>query len=96
MMNVSIPNLYSTACLQADKRRVSLGWIVHPLYMHLEEHVGVFVQVDYYPQPFFRNPYGDKWQLQPGIQFMVLLDKLYTTLAYEDNHLFNLNLDIHF
>jgi hypothetical protein len=67
-MNVSIPNLYSTACLQ----------------------------VDYYPQPFFRNPYGDKWQLQPGIQFMVLLDKLYTTLAYEDNHLFNLNLDIHF
>ena len=96
MVNVSIPNLYSTACLQADKRRVSLGWIIHPLYMHLEEHLGVFVQVDYFPQPFFRNPYGDKWQLQPGVQFMVIPERLYTTLAYEDNHLFNLNLDIHF
>ncbi len=96
MVNVSIPNLYSTTCLQVDRRRVSLGWIIHPLYMHMDEHLGVFIQMDYFSQVFYRNLYGDKWQIQPGIQFMVFPEKVYATLAYEDNHLFNLNLDIHF
>jgi|GEM_PF-1561901 len=96
MVNMSVPRIYSTLCLQADKRRISLGMISHPLFMHLDEHLGVFFQIDYYPQPFFRNPYNDKWQIQPGFQFMVLPNRFYATLAYEDNHLFNLNLDIHF
>ncbi len=96
MVNMSVPNLYSTVCLQADKRRISLGWIIHPLFMHLEEYMGVFIQADYFPQPFYRNPYDDKWQIQPGFQFMVIPGRLYATLAYEDNSLFNLNLDIQF
>lgn len=96
MVNMSVPRLYSTFCLQADKRRISLAMVSHPLYMHLDEYVGVFFQIDYFPRSFYRNPYNDKWQIQPGFQFMVLPDRFYATLAYEDNHLFNLNLDVHF
>ena len=96
MVNMSVPRIYSTFCLQTDKRRISLGIISHPFFMHLDEYVGVFFQIDYFPRSFYRNPYNDKWQIQPGFQFMVLPDRFYATLAYEDNHLFNLALDIHF
>jgi hypothetical protein len=96
MINMSVPRFYSTVCLQVDKRRVLFGWITHPLYMHLEEYVGVFIQVDYFPHSFYRNPYQNKWQIQPGLQFMVIPNRVYTTLAYEDNYLFNLNLDLQF
>ncbi len=95
MVNVSVPRLYSTVCFQADKRRISLGMISHPLFMHLDEYVGVLFQVDYFPRPFYRNRYNDKWQIQPGFQFMVLPDRFYATIAYEDNHMINLGLDIH-
>lgn len=65
MVNVSIPNLYSTACLQADKRRVSLGWIIHPS-MCIWKNIWVSLyRLTIFPNPSSEIPMGINGNFSP-------------------------------
>ncbi|MBC8527785.1 MAG: hypothetical protein H8D22_13195 [Candidatus Cloacimonetes bacterium] len=94
--NITLPNLhFSYISLYGDIRKYSIGIVSYALYGHLNDKLSVLLELDYIPDKDHRNRFNDSFLIQPGIRFKTAKN-VYSTLAYKNNEMVTLSVDLTF
>jgi predicted nucleic-acid-binding Zn-ribbon protein len=83
--NISAPGIYSHFSIYADIRKVSIGFIYYPLFNYFKGRVSLVLQNEMIFNVDYRNRFGDKLLIEPGIRFYIIPNKFNMLISYEGN-----------
>lgn len=83
--NVSIPQAYTYASLYVDRRKAAIGFHYYPFFNGLKGKLILLLQGEFIFDQDFRDRFGDKFLLQPGLRFAVIPGFFATTISYQLN-----------
>ncbi len=93
MMNISFPQIYSTASLSADIRKISFGLQYFPFFENLNGKISLILQSDFIFMEEYEDRFGNNFILQPGLSFEVIQNSVLLIISYEDNEFVTLTFD---
>ena len=93
MFNISFPQIYSTTSFTLDRRKTSLGFRYFPFFNYLNGKVSLILQSDFIFMNEYKDRFGNRVILQPGLNFEVIPNSLFIMLSYEDNEFATITLD---
>jgi len=94
--NITLPNLhFSYFYFYGDLRKYAIGIESYLLYGHLKDKLSLLLELDYIPDKDHRNRFNESFLIQPGIRFKTA-NNVYSTLAYRNNEMFVLSVDLTF
>ena len=96
MMNISFPQIYSTASFSVDRRKLSFGLQYFPFFEKLNGKISLVLQSDYIFMEEFEDRFGNNFILQPGLKFEVIQNSVLLMISYEDNEFVTLTFDFKF
>ena len=96
MMNISFPQIYSTASFSVDRRKVSFGLQYFPFFENLNGKFSFVLQSDFILMKEFEDRFGNNFILHPGLNFEVIQNSLLLMISYEDNEFVTLTFDFKF
>lgn len=96
MMNVSFPQVYSTASIYIERRKLSLGFQYYPFFASLNGKVSLILQSDVIFMKEYEDRFGNNFIVQPGLRFEVIENAVVLMISYEDNEYTTLTFDFKF
>jgi len=92
--NVNLPRRYLTLALSSDKRRSDIALLWFPFFNNFRNRFALAADLSYTWDPAFRNRFGDRILLEPGLEFYPLENFMHITLAYEQNEFITMRFDL--
>lgn len=94
--NISLPTMcYSYVSVYGDIRRYAIAVNSLLFFKTMRDRISFILEFDYIPYKNYRNRYNDSFLVQPGIRFRTT-ENIFTTIAYRNNELFTLSLEVAF
>ncbi len=83
--NISIPQVYMYSSLYVDRRKAAIGFHYYPFFNGLKGKLVLLVQSEFIFDENFRDRFGDKFLIQPGLRFEAIPGFFDATVSYEQN-----------
>jgi len=93
MMNISFPQIYSTASVYAESRKMILGFQHYLFFEELKGKFSLMLQSSFWFNTAFSDSFGNKFILEPGITFEVIENYVLFMISYEHNEFLTLTFD---